>query len=136
MSAIFRVTLDNIAGLWPQVEPLVAQGLRGAPTHDAEDVRKMLYTGSCQLWVQCDIPVVEAAVISEFVAYPKGVWFRVWIAAAKPDPGMDTDEFLEKLTSFARQNNCAGFEAIGRHGWARRIKEAKIEGLLMRVTFQ
>lgn len=136
MSAIFRVAYDNIAGLWPQVQPLVEQGLRGAPTHDAEDVRKMLYTGSCQLWVQCDIPVVEALVVSEFVAYPKGVWLRVWLAAAKPEPGMDTAEFLEKLTAFAEQNHCRGFEAIGRHGWARKIKDAKIEGLHMRVTFQ
>lgn len=136
MSTIFRVMPENITGLWPQLKPLIDLGLRGVPTHDAEDVRRCLFTPTCQLWGQFDIPLLEAVVISEFVSYPKGIWLRTWIAAALSKPGMDLDEFLAKLTAFARETNCRGFEAIGRHGWIRRIPEAVCDGLLMRVNFQ
>lgn len=135
MSAIFRVAPENVAALWSQLQPLIEKGLRGTPTHDAEDVRKCLYVPTCQLWGQFDIPTLEAIVISEFVSYPKGIWLRAWIAAALPEPGMETEEFLAKMTAFARDNKCAGFEAIGRHGWARRFPDAQVEGLLMRVSF-
>lgn len=136
MSTIFRVAPENITGLWPQLAPLVNQGLRGVATHDVEDVRRCLFMPTCQLWGQFDIPTLEAIVISEFVSYPKGVWLRAWIAAALPEPGMETEEFLALLTAFARENNCRGFEAAGRHGWMRRVPEATVDGLLMRVNFQ
>ena len=137
MSAVFRVAYDNIAPLWAQVAPLVELGLRGTPTHDVEDVRRSLYTSSCQLWAQCDIPVVEAIVVTEFVPYPRGLWLRTWLAAADPNgPGMDHAECFRVIGAWAREQLCRGVEAIGRHGWLRHYPTAHVEGLYMRISLE
>jgi len=137
MSTVFRVAYDNIAPLWPQVAPLVERGLRGTPTHTVEDVRRALYSGSCQLWAQCDMPVVEAIVITEFVPYPQGLWLRAWIGATDANgPGMDHDDLFRVISKWARDQHCRGFEAIGRHGWLRHYPTAQVEGLYMRVSLE
>lgn len=136
MSTFFRVAVENVGELWPQVEPLVTQGLRGIPTHDAEDVRKLIYAHECHLWVQVDMPVVEAIVVTQFKAYPKGVALLAWIISALPEPGFETEETLWALSAWARSHNCKWLEASGRHGWVRRIPQAVVEGLIMRVHLQ
>ena len=95
----------------------------------------MLMAQLCNVWVQWVEPTVEAIVISEFASYPKGVWVRAWLAAARRDREMDDDGFLLALTEWARAHKCRGFEAGGRHGWTRRMANVSVEGLRMRVTF-
>jgi hypothetical protein len=133
-SQIVRVSVDNVTPLWDQVGPLVEAALRGRVTHDAEDIRKILMAQACQLWVQWNDPLVDAMVVTEFAAYPKGVWVRVWMAAARPDAKMDDDGFLRIITQWADHHQCRGFEVTGRHGWLKRFPDAKAEGLLMRWT--
>jgi hypothetical protein len=131
---IFKVWPENITGLWPQIEPLLAPALATSSTHEPEDVRRAMMSGKAQLWVQLgDDRLVEAIVTTEFVDYPAGVFVRVWSAGAHPDHRMDTEGFLPILTEWAHKNGCVGFEAIGRMGWLRRIPKARVEGLIMRV---
>lgn len=132
---IVRVAVDNIAPLWDRVGPLVEAALQGRVTHDVEDIRKILMAQACQLWIQWREPMVDAMVVTEFAAYPKGVWVRVWMAGARPDTKMDDDGFLTAISWWSEQHNCRGFEAIvGRQGWLKRFPAAKAEGLLMRWT--
>ena len=132
-ASVFCVGPENIASLWPQVEPLITAALRGRPTHDAEDLYRLLMGRHCHLWIQWNSPDVEAIVISEFMAYPKGVWVNAWLAGARRDRPMDDGAFLAALRDWALSHRCQGFEAIGRPGWLKRFPGAKVDGLIMRV---
>jgi hypothetical protein len=133
---IFKVWPENVNALWPQIAPLLTPALAVSSTHEPEDVRKAVMSGKAQLWVQMgEHNLVEATVTTEFVDYPSGVFVRVWSAGAHPEHRMNTEGFLPILTEFGHRNGCIGFEAIGRHGWLRKIPQARVEGLIMRMLF-
>jgi hypothetical protein len=128
---VFRVSVDNVTPLWPQVEPIIARVLRGHLTHDTEDVRRLIMGQSAQLWVQYS-DGVEAIVVSEFVSYPKGVWLRIWLVGTAEGATMDSAACLASLSQWRDMHGCKGFEAMGRMGWLRRYPELKFVGALMR----
>lgn len=128
---VFRVAVENVTPLWPQVAPLVTRGLAGHVTHDAEDVRRMLLGQTLQLWVQWS-DRVEAVAVSEFAVYPKGVWVRIFLAAAASDSHLDGEAFLASLSQWRDMHGCQGFEAIGRMGWLRRFPDMRFVGAVMR----
>ena len=129
---ILRVMPENITPLWPQLEDLFRPALAMTSTHTAEDVRRALLSMRAQLWAQIDGMTVEAACTTEFVDYPAGLYIRVWHAGARRDRRMDDEGFFAVLDEWRRAHDCAGFEAIGRHGWLKKFPGARIEGLVMR----
>lgn len=130
---IYRVMPEHLTTLWPQFEAILTPALVLIGTHDAEDVRRMAITGRVQVWAQINEATVEAAVITEFVDYPKGLFIRAWLAGARREAAMDDDGFYAVMDQWRHQNGAAGFEAIGRHGWLKRFPTAKVEGLIMRI---
>jgi len=132
LAPVMRVMPENITPLWPQLEPLLRAALTMVSTHTAEDVRRSLMAMRAQLWAQMNGNRLEAAATTEFVDYPVGMYVRVWHAGALKGCRMNTEAFFEVLDAWRMQNDCIGFEAIGRHGWARRFPEARIEGLILR----
>lgn len=136
LESVFRVAVENITPLWPQLEPLLEKPLTMRPTHDTEDVRKLLMGQVCHLWVQMDGSILEAFVITEFSAYPKGVWLNAWLAAARDDARFDYWRFRDVLCDWAISHQCRGVSAIGRVGWLKKYPEARYEGVCVRMTFQ
>jgi hypothetical protein len=136
VESVFRVSVDNVNLIWPQLEPLLALPLALRPTHNAEDVYKMLLAQMVQLWVQMDGPTLEAFVITEFEVCPRGIWLRAWLAGADREASFDNWRMEEAITAWARINNCRGISAGGRLGWMKRFPGAKYEGALMRVTWE
>jgi hypothetical protein len=132
--AILRVMPENITPLWPQLEELFLPAVAMTSTHTLEDVRRSLMAMRAQLWAQMDGTTVEAACTSEFVDYPAGVYIRVWHAGARQDRRMNNDAFFDVLNQWRIAHRCVGFEAIGRHGWLRKFKGARVEGLVMRYA--
>lgn len=128
---VFRVSVENVTPIWPQVAPVVERVLRGHLTHDVEDVRRLIMGQSAQLWVQYT-DHVEAVIVSEFVSYPKGVWVRIWLVGAANGEEMDSAMCLASLSQWRDMHGCKGFEAMGRMGWLRRYPEMKFVGALMR----
>lgn len=128
---VFRVAVENIMPLWPQLDPLIVSGLRTVATHDAEDVRRMLLGQACHLWIQWS-DRVEAMVISEFTTYPKGLWLRLWLGAALPDAKMRPELFMSELEDWRVTNGCVEFEIIGRTGWGRLLPGARYEAVVWR----
>lgn len=113
---------------------MIVRALRGVPTHTADDVRRMLLGQTAHLWVQDGNPVAAMA-ITEFAAYPQGVWLRVWLGATRDDATpFDTEAFVKATRQWYRYHNCRGFEAIGRQGWLKRVPGARAEGFVMRIT--
>lgn len=131
---VFPVTPENALGLWPQWEPLLRRAMRDVETHDVMDVRRLVLGEHAQFWIQWRANTLEAFVISEFVTYPKGVWLRLWIAATAPGAVLEEEKFEEVLSQFRDENNCRGFEIVGRMGWARRFRYARFVGVVLRTT--
>jgi hypothetical protein len=131
---VYRIMPENVTHLWPQLEELFAPALAMTSTHTADDVRRGLLSMRAQLWAQMDGTQVEAACTTEFVDYPSGLYIRVWHAGARRDRRMDDDAFFRVLNDWRIANRCAGFEAVGRHGWLRKFPKARVEGLIMRYT--
>ena len=130
---IIRVAPENITPLWPQVEPLMQLGIHGVPTHTTEDVRHQLMSMAAHLWIQW-ADRVEAVCVTQFMAYPTGVWLRVWLGAVYPQHKFDTQGFYNTVTAFRRANNCRGLEVVGRVGWMKLFPQARLEGVLLRET--
>ena len=130
--SVFMVAVENVMPLWPQWEPLLVRALRGSETHDATDVRRMVLGEQAHLWAQW-AGRLEAFVITEFGAYPKGTWLRLWLAGAEPDVSMDDGMFEDALAVWKDAHNCRGYEIIGRMGWLRRFPEARFVGCIMRT---
>jgi len=113
---ITMVYPTNIENVWKQSLPLLIPAINLHNTHSAEDVYKACMCGNAQLWIQWT-DKVEAAVITEFVSYPKSLWFRLWLAGALKGSEILWDKFWETLSEFAKKNNCKGIEDCGREGW-------------------
>lgn len=131
---IFCVAPQNLAPVWSQVAELWAPEVDQRPTHTLEDLRSAILGMKAQLWIQWEKPLVEAALMTEFASYPRGVWVRAVLAVARDGYRMNTSGFLTQLEMWRDMHGCRGFECIGRVGWLKRIPDAKVEGVLMRTT--
>lgn len=131
---VFKVAVENIMPLWPQLQPLLARVLPMIKTHNEEDIRKLLLGQMAQLWIQWS-DRVEAFLVSEFAAYPRGVWVRAWLAAAAPDAKFSDSGFFVALSDWAEAHKCRGLEGGGRIGWLRKFPGATLEGIHARITF-
>lgn len=121
-AVITMIYPSNIAQLWPEVEPLLLEAVEHSGTHTAEDVYKSIMGGKSQLWVQWS-GKVDAAVTTEFVDYPKGLWFRFWLAGALKGSEILWQKLFYALYDYAEKNNCVGIEDCGRDGWDKYIPE-------------
>lgn len=127
-----RLAPENITPLWDQIVPLLSDPLVRAGTHDEEDVRLALLGGRAHLWIQWS-GVVDAAGVTEFVAYPKGLWLRIWLSGSKLGVKVDWVALDEIVSEFARANRCVGLEAIGRKGWLKRFPRLETVAAVMRL---
>lgn len=130
---IVRVNTENITPLWPQVLPLVERALARIDTLDAEDVRKALLASQSHLWIQWS-GEVDAALLTEFVAYPKGIWLRLGLMGAKPKTPVRWDEFERAVNDWGRAHQCKGKEVWGRFGWAKRYADARRDFVVLRQS--
>lgn len=120
-SLITMVFPANVAKIWPQVSELLKPEVDRGGTHDIDDVRREIVSGKCQLWVQWN-GSCEAALVSEFQNFPKGVFLHIWLFVAAPDKKPDEEMFEKHLFDFAVANGCAGIKHEGRKGWERKHK--------------
>jgi hypothetical protein len=128
----FRVAPENVTLLWPIVSPMLAKAFRTTTTHDIEDVRKSLMVQSSHLWIQ-ESDAVDGCLVTEFAAYPKGLWARIWLAGARPGAKLEWDRFKPMIIAWAAAHHCKGIECVGRLGWLRLFPECAFEGAILRV---
>jgi len=129
---IIQLLPQNIVALWPQIAPIIRPAVVLVSTHTVSDIYRAVVSMRAQVWASVHETKVLAAVISEFVDYPAGLFVRIWIAASLPEVPFDTAAFMEKLDEWRCASNAIGFEAVGRMGWLKRYPGLKCEGLIMR----
>jgi hypothetical protein len=130
---VFRIWPENISALWSQLEPLLERAVATSSTHKIEDVRRSVMSGQAQLWCQIDGDEVQAAITTEFINYPVGLFLRVWLAGARRDRKLAVEPFEKLAVDWAQQHGCVGIEAVGRTGWLKKLPYARVEGLVMRA---
>lgn len=133
---IVHLAPPNVIKLWPVVSELIRPAVALSSTHSVPDVHRALLTMKAQLWVQLqdDMAKPSAAVITEWVDYPAGLFLRCWLAGADRDVPLDSEGFLEELDKLRVASGAIGFEAIGRYGWLGRFPNARPEGIIMRLV--
>ena len=119
---ITMIYSSNVPPVWSECEPLLKEAIESFGTHTIEDVYKGIMGGKAQLWVQWS-GKVDAVVVTEFVDYPKGLWFRFWLAGALKGSQVLWQKFFDTLYEFAKKSRCAGIEDCGRIGWEKYIPE-------------
>lgn len=123
-STITLVYPMNVMGVWPGAAFLLTPAVDAMGTHDIEDIRKAVMAGMAQLWIQYT-DKIEAALVTEFKAFPKGLWLNVWLMGAGQE-GYNEDAFEWNIFEFAKKNNCIGIMETGRKGWERKHKHLKV----------
>ena len=73
---------ENIELAWDQIEAVLVPAIDRAGTHNPEDVKQSLLKGLCQVWIQFE-GRVTAALVTEFIKYPKTKRLRIWLAGAE-----------------------------------------------------
>lgn len=123
---------ENINAVWPQASTLLEPALALSHTHNIDDVYDSLMLNESQLWVQYS-DKVDAAVVTEFVYYPRGQWCRFWLAGAAKDANILWKKFFDTLYGFAKKNKCAGIEDCGRTGWNKYAPQSLKIAILRRI---
>lgn len=89
-------------------------------THTEDDVLAMILGGKLKLWSG-----TNAALVTEFVDYPRLKALNVFLCGAEPNNGLD--ELLPMHTAveqFAKESGCKRLTAGGREGWHRVLARA------------
>jgi hypothetical protein len=139
-TTIFRLSPENVAAAWPQLEPLIEKALLGTPTVTTEDVFRLLMAHRADAWVQMDNdlhtqpPIIQAMAVTDYDVYPQGVWLRVWLCTVADGYKLSTMELHDKIVAWKVQQRCRGLVLVGRPGWTRIFPEAQVEGLILRMT--
>lgn len=115
----------NLSAAWPQVAPILRQAVDRLGTHDVDDIRQAILAGNAQLWVQWN-GKCEAALVTEFKSFPKGLFLNVWLFASDPERKPKEEEFEKHIFNFSVANNCVGIRDEGRTGWNRRLDHLPI----------
>lgn len=134
-TVITMIYPSNINKVWPDVERLLLPAVVKSGTHNTQDVYKNLISGRSQLWIQWS-GKVDAAVTTEFMDYPRGLWFRFWLAGAAKGTQILWQKFFDTLYDFAKKSKCVGIEDCGRVGWNKYAPQARKVSILRRIEIR
>ena len=115
---------EEVASVWEEVYPILDRCHAYANGElETQDYFKMVENGDMQLWVATDEGVIFAAMLTEFVIYPRKKVMRIVAIAGE---GMDRwMRFFPALEAAAVRVGCTGIEAFGRKGWLKVLKDWK-----------
>jgi len=116
------VLIKDVPDVWEEVYPIIDRCQRYANGElYTQDYLEMILDGNIQLWVASDKEKIFAAMLTEFIAYPRKKVLRIIaIAGNRMESWM---EFFPALEAAALGVGCTGLEAQGRKGWLRVLKD-------------
>jgi len=116
------VLAKDVPDVWEEVYPIIDRCQRYANGElYTQDYLEMILDGNIQLWIASDKEKIFAAMLTEFIAYPRKKVLRIIaIAGNRMESWM---EFFPALEAAALNVGCTGLEAQGRKGWLRVLKD-------------
>lgn len=119
MIQVMWVSRMDVDKVWAGVEPLIDAAIkRWLPLMDTDDVLKSLHKDIMQLWIAYDDEKKKlyGAVVTEILPYPKAKMCNVFLLGGN-DIRLWKDEMGAAIEDFAKKENCAFLQAMGREGW-------------------
>ena len=116
------VSIEDAPKVWEEVYPILDRCQRYANGElYTQDYLEMILDGNVQLWVASDKEKIFAAMLTEFIAYPRKKVLRIIaVAGNRMESWM---KFFPALEAAALGVGCTGLEAQGRKGWLRVLKD-------------
>lgn len=110
------------ANIRDQIEPFMKRACdRSGGRYGVEDVYDSIAAGRCHLWIVFEPGMkIVLALTTVFSVFPKSKWLTVQFAGGG-ELNRCKRLVLSTLERFAKDNDCAGVEAVGRAGWSRRV---------------
>lgn len=103
-----------VLAVWPHCERFLRPAIEMMHgLHDSGTVLEAILDRRAELW-----PGKAAAVVTEFIEYPKGRTLHFWLA------GGDLDELREQeqqIAAWAADRGCSDVTISGRRGWVRAL---------------
>ena len=119
---VFYIPSDKAESIWPKIYPLLDKCHRYSNGElETQDFLNMIVEEDMHLYVSIVDEVVIAAMLTEFVMYPRKKVMRIVAVGGR---GMDKwMKFFPALEASALSVGCTGLEAWGRKGWERILKD-------------
>lgn len=123
---VTAVPTEHVAGIWPEIEPLLAKGIqRSGGRYTPDSVLRSLKAGEAQLWVAYRMngvgPRYYGVGTTRIEDYPSRRMLNITFVG-----GVEMKEWKYELIAmwadFALRSNCSGMEATGREGWVRELR--------------
>lgn len=111
---------DHLHFIWPQARPFIGRALArdAAGRYELVDILDLLLAGKGKLWVSWDGKVVEAAIVTETVDYPRLRELRIWLVGGRNMKAWVV-EARDMIEEYARAEGCAIVSGGMRRGWIR-----------------
>lgn len=119
MIECISVSPYNIEKVWGVVSPMLEKAMdKWLPVWEINDVKEDLITGKRILWITIDNEEekVYGALVTEIMLYPREKILNI-VLIGGDEMKKWRECFLEKITAFARSEECYALQGIGRKGW-------------------
>jgi hypothetical protein len=114
------VKVDDVDLVWPVVKPMLQRAIEyNDGDFDSNFVLSRLLDSTMQLFVGYNPKEIIYAAVTEILPYQKVKALRIVLMGGKDiDSWVDTTIFER----FARSQNCARIEIVGRKGWIKKLE--------------
>jgi hypothetical protein len=118
-----KVSTEVLPAVWPQCYDLLKAPAERDGLFLIEDVWATLITGKASLFIEYEGSVIKAAVVTEFVSFPRALLLRLWLMGATRGEEVDYAGLRALTEEWAKVNAANGLQIIGRSGWSRKFHQ-------------
>lgn len=127
--AISAIPQDCLGDAWLVVRGMIDEAADQAWGYRADDVLARLSFGECTLWIIEKDMTVKAAIVTEFVSYPRSKALSIWMLG-----GVEFrhwKECIASLESYAKAHGCDFITGMGRPGLMKLIGDLGFKKMLV-----
>jgi hypothetical protein len=111
---------EDVADLWPALEPHIARVCKVGGEWSVETVRKRLEAEQAQAWVYVVEGVIQMVLVSEILEKDLYRACNIWLCAGSYSD-QARDALLREVEDWARRLGCERVMLIGRRGWEKKM---------------
>jgi hypothetical protein len=129
MIDLICVDPKRVHEIWPHVVELIHGAVKRTNLSHTLDIDDDVLHGHGLLWLACDGPKILAAMTTSLVSTDRD---KVCILTACAGEEMDLWlPLLGKIEAYAKAEGCACVRIYGRKGWARVLKDYRVEQVVL-----
>ncbi len=126
---LWGVQRDELASVWPTVEPILREGMTKGSRLTTADVLPAIKAGDQQLWVGWDSDGVALVAITEIYTTSTDRAVSVIMVAGR---GLDDCRtHLKAIENWGRSLGCSRIEMLGRRGWEKVLPDYTASRVLL-----